>query len=59
MMPTDYPTMRARIRMIVCATALACATIITAAPQGLPDEAHLQRLRDYIKNSWTTLSRSN
>jgi len=30
----------------------------TAYAQGLPDEAHLQRLRDYIKKSWTTLSRS-
>jgi alpha,alpha-trehalase len=31
----------------------------TSAAQDLPDEALLRRLREYITNSWTTLSRSN
>ena len=57
-MPTDYLTRRSRFRMVVCALALACAATLIAAGQTLPDAAHLQRLREYIKNSWTTLSRS-
>jgi len=71
-MRSDYLTARTRIRIVVCAAALACATAMAVnAPmvrlsgfsrtgaQGLPDPAHLQQLRDYIKKSWTTLSRSN
>jgi len=33
--------------------------VVTFHAQGLPDEALLGRVRDYIKKSWTTLSRSN
>ena len=51
--------MRRRFLAAVCAAALACATLVPAAAQGLPDEARLQRLREYIKASWTTLTRSN
>ena len=40
---------------------LALNLVLTAAlgAQGLPDEALLGRVREYIKKSWTTLSRSN
>ena len=66
-MRADFITTRALLRNVICALALACATQYdapvrlradTAYAQGLPDEAHLQRLREYIKKSWTTLSRS-
>jgi alpha,alpha-trehalase len=51
--------MRARILTLLCAAGLTCATLFSSSSQGLPDDAQLQRLRDYIKQSWTTLSRSN
>jgi alpha,alpha-trehalase len=42
----------------VLAVGLACGALAAPALQGLPDEPHLQRLREYIKTSWTTLTRS-
>jgi hypothetical protein len=68
MMRADFITTRVRLRTVLCAVAIACATQYDATvrlqadttyAQGLPDEALLQRLRAYIKSSWTTLSRSN
>jgi alpha,alpha-trehalase len=56
---TDLAANRRRLLTVVCAVALACATLVPASAQGLPDEASLQRLREYIKASWTTLTRSN
>jgi alpha,alpha-trehalase len=43
------------------AVLLAATLFVAAVPraQGMPDEALLGRVRDYIKKSWTTLSRSN
>jgi alpha,alpha-trehalase len=41
------------------AACLTLAIFTTVAAQGLPDDALLGRVRDYIKKSWTTLSRSN
>ena len=47
-------------RTILVATVLVLS-FVGAAPgaQTLPDQASLARVRDYIKKSWTTLSRSN
>ncbi len=47
-------------RTILIATLLVFS-LVAAAPgaQDLPDQASLARVRDYIKKSWTTLSRSN
>jgi alpha,alpha-trehalase len=39
--------------------ALILFTIVSPRAQGLPDEALLGRVRQYIKKSWTTLTRSN
>ena len=50
--------MRRRSLLIVCAVQLACA-LSAFASQALPDNTQLERLREYIKMSWTTLSRSN
>jgi alpha,alpha-trehalase len=44
---------------LVLAAVLACATLSSLTAQSLPDETRLGELRDYIKKSWTTLSRSN
>ena len=41
------------------ATCLALTFVTAIAGQGLPDDALLGRVRDYIKDSWTTLTRSN
>jgi alpha,alpha-trehalase len=51
------PTRR-RLIAAACAAWLACSLGSSAARQ-LPDEAQLGRLREYIKTSWSTLSRSN
>ena len=53
-----YATARRRLLISLCAAQLLCGLAAYAA-QGLPDEAHLGRLREYIKLSWATLSRSN
>ena len=50
---------RAAVQLFASLLLLAAATRLAAVPQALPDEAHLQRVRDYIKQSWTTLTRSN
>src|SRR5262245_17915774 len=50
---------RHRLSALVLALGLAYAALAAPALQGLPDEPHLQRLREYIKTSWTTLTRSN
>ena len=49
------------VRRQTLSVLLALILFTAASPwaQGLPDEALLTRLRDYIKKSWTTLSRSN
>jgi alpha,alpha-trehalase len=57
-MRTDFMTKRCRLLTVVCGVALACATVRASASQELPDAAQLQRLRAYIKMSWTTLTRS-
>src|SRR5262245_30203378 len=49
---------RSRYVTILCA-ALVSAILINAAAQNLPDQDQLQQVREYIKKSWTTLSRSN
>ena len=41
------------------AACLAMAFVTVMAAQGPPNDALLARVRDYIKNSWTTLTRSN
>ena len=41
------------------AICLALTFVTAIAGQGLPDDALLRRVREYIKKSWTTLSRSN
>ena len=41
------------------AACLAMAFVAVIAAQGPPNDALLARVRDYIKNSWTTLTRSN
>ncbi len=50
-----------KLRRIAGLRAICLAlTFVTAiAGQGLPDDALLGRVRDYIKKSWTTLTRSN
>ncbi len=55
----DFMTKRRRLLSVACGVALVCATLTPSASQGLPDEAQLQRLRAYIKTSWTTLARSH
>lgn len=50
---------RRRLLTVVCAVAIACAALVPAGAQGLPDEARLLRLREYIKTGWSTLTRSN
>ena len=58
MVRTD-PT-KHRLLTVVCAAVLAAATLATPlGSQTLPDDAQLQRLREYIKMSWSTLTRSN
>ena len=57
--PTDFAARGRRLLTVVCAAALVCATLVPADAQGLPDDARLQRLREYIKTGWTTLTRSN
>jgi alpha,alpha-trehalase len=47
-----------RFIVILCAIELAC-TLVVVSSQALPDASELERLRAYIKMSWTTLSRSN
>src|SRR5262245_6100648 len=60
MLRADRQASRRGLHTLLCAALLACSTLLTAvAPQSLPDEARLQQVRDYIKKSWTTLSRSN
>src|SRR5262245_52836769 len=60
MLRAERQATRLGFRTLLCATLLACSTLLTSAtPQSLPDEARLQQVRDYIKKSWTTLSRSN
>ena len=51
-------TMRRRLLLLVCAVQLAGA-LSALASQALPDNTQLERLREYIKMGWTTLSRSN
>jgi alpha,alpha-trehalase len=58
-MCTDLSTTRRRFIAALCAVELALCTIIAGSSQELPDAAQLERLRAYIKMSWTTLSRSN
>jgi alpha,alpha-trehalase len=41
------------------AICLALTFVTAIAGQGLPDDALLGRVREYIKKSWTTLTRSN
>ena len=56
-MRTVPPIVRRRLIAAVCAIEVAC-TLIAGPSQSLPDDSQLQRLRGYIKMSWTTLSRS-
>jgi len=56
-MRTVPSIVRRRLIVAVCAIEVAC-TLIAGPSQSLPDDSHLQRLRGYIKMSWTTLSRS-
>jgi alpha,alpha-trehalase len=53
------PTTRRRILAAVCAVVLWGATLPRLQSQELPDRPQLQPLLDYIKTSWSTLSRSN
>ena len=57
-MRTVPPIVRRRLIVAVCAIEVAC-TLIAGPSQSLPDDSQLQRLRGYIKMSWTTLSRSS
>ena len=57
-MRTGLSVTRRRFIAAVCAVELAC-TIVAGSSQALPDGSQLERLRAYIKMSWTTLSRSN
>src|SRR6185503_1967216 len=57
-MRTVLSVTRRRFILAVCAVELACV-IVAGSSQTLPDASHLERLRAYIKMSWTTLSRSN
>jgi len=56
-MRTVPSILRRRLIVAVCAIEVAC-TLIAGPSQSLPDDPQLQRLRGYIKMSWTTLSRS-
>jgi len=56
-MRTVPSIVRRRLIVAVCAIEVAC-TLIAGPSQSLPDDPQLQRLRGYIKMSWTTLSRS-
>ena len=51
-------TMRRRLLLLACAVQLVGA-LSALASQALPDNTQLERLREYIKMGWTTLSRSN
>src|SRR3954449_7298029 len=44
------------VAVLVC---MILTTLTTVVSQALPDERRLTELRAYIKNGWTTLSRSN
>ena len=57
-MRADFPMARRQSLAALCVVGLACATLTSFPSQGLPDEARLQRLREYIKTGWTTLARS-
>jgi alpha,alpha-trehalase len=46
-------------RAVPIVLSLVLFVAVSPRAQGLPDEALLGRVRQYIKNSWTTLSRSN
>jgi alpha,alpha-trehalase len=46
-------------RALTVLLALSLLAAATPRAQGLPDEALLGRVQEYIKKSWTTLSRSN
>jgi alpha,alpha-trehalase len=48
-----------RIRRSITLFVLSCLSTAAIGTQGLPDQATLGRVDDYIKKSWTTLSRSN
>jgi alpha,alpha-trehalase len=48
---------RRRVPLHTLVAVLVAASTLTG--QALPDEAQLGRVRDYIKKSWSTLSRSN
>jgi alpha,alpha-trehalase len=48
-----------RTRHALRTLAILLLTVATLHAQSLPDEALLGRVREYIKKSWTTLSRSN
>jgi alpha,alpha-trehalase len=52
----DVPHQR-RFIAALCLVALAFAALPVS--QSLPDQAQLERLREYISTSWTTLTRSN
>jgi alpha,alpha-trehalase len=56
-MRTVPSIVRRRLIVAVCAIEVAC-TLIAGPSQSLPDDSQLERLRGYIKMSWTTLSRS-
>ena len=56
-MRTVPSILRRRLIVAVCAIEVAC-TLIAGPSQSLPDDSQLERLRGYIKMSWTTLSRS-
>ena len=47
------------MRRATLAITLALFVAVAPAAQDLPDDASLGRLREYIKKSWVTLSRSN
>jgi alpha,alpha-trehalase len=60
----DYQPVRMNVysrafRLANAVLLLALCGALGAAAQPLPDEALLGRVRDYIKKSWQTLSRSN
>ena len=57
-MRTVPSILRRRLIVAVCAIEVAC-TLIAGPSQSLPDDSQLERLRGYIKMSWTTLSRSS
>ena len=49
---------RPRLRLLITALALVAFTGF-AQPVAMPDDALLGRVREYVKKSWATLSRSN